>query len=144
MKNFMKIVTVLLLALSSSAFAKPIIELYKSPTCSCCKKWAAIMEKEGYTVNVHLQNEWNSVKESFGLRPQLQSCHSAVIDGYLVEGHVPPQDVARLLKERPLDIKGIAAPGMPQYSPGMAADEEYKEFNVIAFSDKSMSVYHKY
>lgn len=104
------------------------------------------MEEKGYTINVHHQNNWNSVKKKFGMPANLGSCHSAVIDGYLIEGHVPEADIARLLKERPSNISGIAAPGMPQKSPGMAnAGEEYKDFEVVAFDkDGKLTVYNSY
>jgi hypothetical protein len=132
--------------ISTSAFAKATIELYKSPTCGCCTEWADIMEKKGYEVNVHHRQSWNDVKQEFGMPNQLMSCHTAVIDGYMVEGHVPEADIARLLKERPENISGLAAPGMPQHSPGMAAPgQEFKDFNVIAFDKNgAMSLYKKY
>jgi hypothetical protein len=78
------------------------------------------MEEKGYEVNVHKQRDWSQVKRDVGMPHQLQSCHTAVIDGYLIEGHVPESDISRLLTERPDNISGIAAPGMPQHSPGMA------------------------
>jgi len=130
---------------SFSVMAKASIELYKSPTCGCCKEWAAIMEDKGYTVNVHHQNDWSEVKNEFGMPPQLQSCHSAVIDGYLIEGHVPESDIARLLRDRPNNISGLAAPGMPPHSPGMARPSaEYKDFKVISFSDSGLALYKEY
>ncbi|RKF20089.1 DUF411 domain-containing protein [Alginatibacterium sediminis] len=133
--------------LAGSAFAQVTsIELYKSPTCGCCKEWAKIMEEKGYTVNIHHQQDWTPIKQKHGMPPQLQSCHSAVIDGYLIEGHVPESDIARLLKERPDNIKGLAAPGMPQHSPGMARPgDKYKDFKVIAFDDQQhLSLYQQY
>lgn len=146
MKTLLKAITLSALTFSFSVFAKPTIELYKSPTCGCCKEWAAIMEEKGYEVNVHHQNDWNSVKKQFGMPNQLMSCHTAVIDGYMVEGHVPESDIARLLTERPANISGLAAPGMPQHSPGMAApNQPYKDFNVIAFDKNGkLSLYKKY
>ena len=145
MKKLTQIFSFVLLTWSGWVYANPTIELYKSPTCGCCKEWADIMEQKGYAVNVHLQSDWTQVKKDFFMPPQLQSCHSAVIDGYLIEGHVPEADIARLLKERPADIKGLAAPGMPQHSPGMAQPgQAYKDFEVIAFSEDKLSVYKKY
>ncbi len=146
MKYLIKAITISAMTFSFSAFANTTIELYKSPTCGCCTEWAAIMEKEGYKINVHQQSDWSAVKKEFGMPNQLMSCHTAVIDGYMVEGHVPEQDIARLLTEKPNNISGIAAPGMPQHSPGMAApNQPYKDFNVIAFDkDGKMSLYNKY
>ncbi|EDM65091.1 putative periplasmic protein [Moritella sp. PE36] len=104
------------------------------------------MEEKGYKVNVHHQRDWSSVKQKFGMPNQLKSCHTAVVDGYMVEGHVPEKDIARLLSERPTDITGLTAPGMPQHSPGMAAPgQDYKDFNVIAFDENgNLSLYSKY
>ena len=145
MKLTSKIFAFTLTMASFSVFAQANIELYKSPTCGCCKKWAAIMEEKGYTVNIHHQNDWSEVKKSFDMPQQLQSCHSAVIDGYLIEGHVPEADIARLLKERPDNISGIAAPGMPAHSPGMAKPgAEYKNFKVISFSKEGLGLYQQY
>ncbi|WP_246615071.1 DUF411 domain-containing protein [Agarivorans litoreus] len=145
MKILNKILLSLLVCFSSSVLAKTSIELYKSPTCGCCTEWAKIMEQKGYQVNVHHKQQWNVLKQSYDMPPQLQSCHSAVIDGYLIEGHVPESDIARLLKERPKNIKGLAAPGMPQHSPGMAKKgAAYKDFKVIAFSEDGLSIYKQY
>ncbi|WP_372880594.1 DUF411 domain-containing protein [Psychromonas sp.] len=145
MKLKNKILAFTLAMCSFSVAAKTTIELYKSPTCGCCKEWAAIMEEKGYNVNVHHQNDWSEIKKEFALPAQLQSCHSAVIDGYLIEGHVPEADIARLLKERPDEISGIAAPGMPKDSPGMAAPGvEYQNFKVISFSEQGLGLYNQY
>lgn len=146
MNKLLRFTFMLAALLSFSVLAKPTIELYKSPTCGCCSEWAAIMEEKGYKVNVHHSRDWTSVKQEFGMPGQLTSCHSAVIDGYMIEGHVPESDIAKLLKERPTDISGLSAPGMPQHSPGMAAPgEEYKDFNVIAFDKQGkMTLYSKY
>ena len=145
MKLTNKILAFSLTMASFSVFAKTTIELYKSPTCGCCKEWAAIMEDKGYNVNVHHQNDWAEIKKEFALPAQLQSCHSAVIDGYLFEGHVPESDISRLLKERPDNISGIAVPGMPQHSPGMAAPgAEYNNFKVVSFSKEGLALYKEY
>jgi len=136
----------LMATLSFSAMAKPVIDLYKSPSCSCCTEWAAIMEGKGYQVQVHLSQNWTSIKHPFGMPDQLTSCHTAVVDGYMFEGHVPESDMAKLLSEKPNDITGLSAPGMPQYSPGMAVlGTKYKDFNVIAFNKQGkMTLYKKY
>lgn len=146
MQKSIKLTIMLTASLSFSAMAKPLIDLYKSPTCGCCTEWSAIMEKKGYEVKVHHSRDWTSVKQQFGMPGQLTSCHTAVIDGYMIEGHVPESDIAKLLSERPSDISGLSAPGMPQHSPGMAAPgKEYKNFNVIAFDKQGkMSLYKKY
>ncbi|WP_250156669.1 DUF411 domain-containing protein [Vibrio alginolyticus] len=146
MKKYLNITAISALVFSVNAFANPVVELYKSPTCGCCSQWAATMEKEGYQVNVHKQHNWDSVKAPFNMPKQLSSCHTAIIGGYMIEGHVPEAEVARLLKERPANISGISVPGMPRYSPGMARDgEAYKNFNVVAFDKNGKpSLYKKY
>jgi hypothetical protein len=105
----------------------------------------AYMEENGYTVKAEDIENLQSVKSQYNIPPQLQSCHTAIVDGYIIEGHVPSEDIARLLEERP-DIVGLAVPGMPIGSPGMevagAADQP---FDVIAFdADGNMEVFASY
>lgn len=146
MKKLIQCLSFSSLLISVSVFANPAITLYKSPTCGCCKAWAEIMQDKGYQVTVIHQPQWHEVKQQHGLPAQLQSCHSAIIDGYLIEGHVPERDIARLLKERPKNIKGLSAPGMPQHSPGMAAPgESYRGFDVVSFDEAGkISLYQSY
>ncbi len=94
------------------------VEMYQNPACGCCGKWAAHMETAGFNVEIHKTDQLNSIKEREGITPATAGCHTSKIDGYLVEGHVPAREVARLLSERP-DIKGITVAGMPMGSPGM-------------------------
>lgn len=146
MKKISKLIAVSSLVFSFTAIAKPVIELYKSPSCTCCTQWAEYMEGLGYKVNVAYEADRQSVKSHSGMPNQLASCHTAMIDGYVIEGHVPEADIARLLKERPDYISGIAAPGMPQHSPGMAAyGQSFEGFNVIAFNKQgNLGLYSKY
>lgn len=119
---------------STGVLANAMVDLYKSPSCGCCTQWMNILEEKGYQVKVHHQQQWNDIKQQHKLPSQLVSCHSAVIDGYLIEGHVPEADIARLLAEKPEGIVGLSAPGMPAHSPGMAGIEgQYKGFDVVAF-----------
>ena len=94
------------------------ITVWKSPTCGCCSKWVEHLENHGFTVTVHDRRDMDTIKRDFDIERQHQSCHTARVDGYLVEGHVPASDIHRLLAERP-DIRGLAVPGMPMGSPGM-------------------------
>ncbi|MCU7931026.1 MAG: DUF411 domain-containing protein [Candidatus Thiodiazotropha sp. (ex Codakia rugifera)] len=94
------------------------IVVYKSPTCGCCKKWIDHLKDNGFTVEVHNQRNMNPVKKELGVPRHLQSCHTAKVGGYVVEGHVPANLIVRLLKDKP-QIKGLAVPGMPMGSPGM-------------------------
>lgn len=94
------------------------ITVWKSPTCGCCGGWVSYMRGKGYPVNVNLVADPDAIKAKLGVPEALYSCHTAKIDDYLVEGHVPESAVAKLLVERP-NLKGIALPGMPAGSPGM-------------------------
>lgn len=113
------------------------ITVYKSPTCGCCKKWVHHLTKNGFSVKAIDQddrNKLNRIKATGGVSPQLASCHTAFIDGYVIEGHVPAKDIERLLKERPR-VAGLSVPGMPMGTPGM---EGYRKdpFNVVSFTRK--------
>ncbi|WP_261817828.1 DUF411 domain-containing protein [Vibrio gallicus] len=146
MKNELRVVALSCLVFSFNIFAKPVVDLYKSPSCGCCNEWAEIMEEKGYEVHVNNTRDWSHVRKQFGMPNQVMSCHTAIIDGYMIEGHVPEPDIKRLLEERPNNISGIAAPGMPQHSPGMASSgQEYKDFNVVSFSQSGeVKLYQKY
>jgi len=96
------------------------LAVYKSPTCGCCDGWIAHMRQAGFTVAVHVVGDPGTVRRARGLPDTLASCHTGVIDGYAIEGHVPASDVVRLLAERP-EAVGLALPGMPMGSPGMEA-----------------------
>lgn len=113
------------------AFAAPAktMRVYKSPTCGCCARWVDYVRAAGWSVEVTDLQNVTSIKQQVGLLPQLASCHTAVADGYVVEGHVPLPAIDKLMAERP-DIHGIAVPGMPQDSPGMGGGGVQ---NVLAF-----------
>ena len=96
--------------------------MHKSATCGCCSKWAARMREAGFSVEEVIEPDMTAVKTKFGVPAAMQSCHTAEIDGYIVEGHVPADAINRLLGERPR-VKGVAAPGMPMGSPGMEMGE---------------------
>ena len=98
--------------------AGPLVEVFKTPTCGCCSQWVEHMRKNGFTVRATDLNDLTQIKKSRGVPDQVQSCHTAVVNGYVVEGHVPAADVQRMLKEKP-SIAGIAVGGMPAGSPGM-------------------------
>lgn len=96
----------------------PRLEVWKDATCGCCEGWVKHMKAAGFEATVHDVTDLQAVKAAHGVPDALQSCHTALIDGYVVEGHVPAADVRRLLAERPR-AKGLSAPGMPPSSPGM-------------------------
>lgn len=104
--------------LGTTAYAAAAtVEVYKSPTCKCCAKWVDYMRANGFTVNTNDAGN-KEARERAGISTTLGSCHTALVDGYAIEGHVPAQDIKRLLRERPRAI-GLAVPGMPHGSPGM-------------------------
>ncbi len=95
----------------------PLVEVWKSPSCGCCKDWVEHLESNGFRTRIHETGN-TEMRERLGIAPQYGSCHTALVDGYAIEGHVPAGDIRRLLKERPKAI-GLAVPGMPIGSPGM-------------------------
>lgn len=139
----MKLVRLILatLALTSGVYAaEPLstVTVYKTPTCGCCNGWVKYLRDNGFTVETHDLSNLAALKARFGLtQKRLMSCHTAIVDGYVVEGHVPADDVRRLIHEKP-DIVGITAPGMPQLSPGMFSLEP-KDYDVLSF-DKNGNV----
>ena len=102
---------------SFAAADKAGVEVWKSPACGCCKDWIAHMEYKGFAVTAHDTGN-NPVRLKLGMPAKLGSCHTALVGGYAIEGHVPARDIRRLLKERP-NALGLAVPGMPVGSPGM-------------------------
>ena len=111
------------------------VTVYASPTCGCCKKWVAHMEQHGYEVRTVYNSDIASVKRRLGVPDRLQSCHTAVVGGYLVEGHVPAESVDRLLEQRPEGVRGLAVPGMPTGSPGMEVPGVPADpYDVVAFT----------
>ena len=122
----------LLLSAISSAAAAGEATVFKTATCECCNKWLSYMEGKGYNLAPKTvgQSELMRLKARFGLRQEQASCHTALIDGYVVEGHVPAEDVDRLLKERPEAI-GLTVPGMPIGSPGMEIGDRKDAYDVL-------------
>ncbi|GAB3124085.1 DUF411 domain-containing protein [Novispirillum itersonii] len=97
--------------------------LYKNPQCGCCEGHAAYLEQQGYRVKVVTTDALARVKTMAGVPPQLESCHTIMVDGYVVEGHVPVSAIKKLLTEKPA-VRGIALAGMPQGSPGMSGEKD--------------------
>tara|TARA_B100000686_G_scaffold132216_1_gene139147 strand:- start:640 stop:1122 length:483 start_codon:yes stop_codon:yes gene_type:complete len=118
------------------------IEVYKSPKCKCCARWVDHMRTNGFTVET--KNIGNKkARKRAGISPSLGSCHTSLVDGYAIEGHVPANDIKRFLKERPNAI-GLAAPGMPKGSPGMESPRP-NPYNVLLINKKgNISVYSRH
>lgn len=129
----------------STNSSKPVITVYKSPTCGCCGGWVSYMAANGYSVMTEDINDVTVIKEQYGIPPELYSCHTATVDGYVLEGHVPVEAIERLLQERP-DVVGIAVPGMPLGSPGMeSAGRAAEPYDVVTFDQSGQTrVYERY
>ena len=135
--------------LAAWATAKPQIEVWKSASCGCCHDWITHMETNGFELKVHDVTDAakNTLRAQLGLAEKYGSCHTALINGYVVEGHVPARDLLRLLKERPKAL-GLTVPGMTVGSPGMDGPE-YKGRKdpyavLLVQRDGSSTVYHAY
>ena len=113
--------------------------LYKTPQCGCCEAYADHLRANGIAVTVEARHDLSLVKRQHGVPGELEGCHTTLIDGYVVEGHVPVGTLFRLLTERP-DIKGISLPGMPMGSPGMSG-EKTAPFTIYAITDGPAQVY---
>ncbi len=130
--------------LSQRVSADVEMTVYKSPTCGCCHKWIEHMEENGFTVKAVDVRDVNPVKQHYGINPNQASCHTALVEGYVVEGHVPASDVKRMLAEKP-DILGLSVPGMPVGSPGMEMGDRVDNYSVMAIDHQGNSrVFNQY
>lgn len=111
--------------------AKPVITVYKDPNCGCCNNWVAHLVKHGFRVTEKNTGEMTEIKRGLGVPEVLESCHTGVVNGYVIEGHVPALDIKRLLKQKP-KIVGLAVPGMPVGSPGMEGSR-VDRYDVLSF-----------
>lgn len=110
------------------------ITVFRSPTCGCCGQWIEHMQAAGFIVKDNVTEDMTAIKEQYGVPANLASCHTTVVDGYVVEGHVPAEDVQRLLVEKP-EVAGIAVPGMPIGSPGMESGDYVEPYTVFSFTE---------
>ena len=118
------------------AVEKPAeMTVYRSPTCGCCGKWLEHMKKHGFTVRDIKSNDMDRIKKDLGVPENLQSCHTAVVGGYAIEGHVPAADVHKLLQTKP-KAAGLAVPAMPAGTPGMEMGGKKDPFAVLLFDKK--------
>lgn len=137
-----KLALALLLAVGVNA-ATPEMTVFKTKTCGCCEKWVEHMRLNGFKVTVNDVPSTAEYRHQFGVPDKLQSCHTAVVNGYTIEGHVPASEIQRLLKEKPAS-KGLAVPGMPAGSPGMEG-ERRDAYSVVRFEKNGeLSVYRSY
>ena len=130
---------------ASRAQGAPVVEVYKSPTCGCCNDWIKYMQANGFS-DVRAHDVGNARKRAeVGMSLRFGSCHTALIDGYVIEGHVPVREIRRLLAERPKAL-GLAVPGMPLGSPGMEVnDGRVDRYDVLLVQkDETATVYAAY
>ena len=109
------------------------ITVYLSPTCMCCSGWVEHIKQHGFEVNLEYRVDLTMVKQGFGVRPELSSCHTGVVNGYIIEGHVPGEVVRQFLAEAP-PVRGLAVPGMPVGSPGMEMGGRVDPYDVLTFT----------
>ncbi|HEY9093047.1 DUF411 domain-containing protein [Parasphingorhabdus sp.] len=137
--------TLALLAACTTAVSAAPIVMYRDAGCGCCLKWAdhaeTNMDRE---ITVKDETSMRARKTALGVPPKLVSCHTAVIDGYVIEGHVPAADIKRLLETRPAGVKGLAVAGMPVGSPGMEYQNQTQPYQVIALGDDGQRVFASY
>lgn len=120
-------------ATTAVAQRQPTVEVYKSPSCGCCANWVTHLQQHGFATRVTNVEDMTQIKTTHNVPGRLQSCHTGIVDGYVLEGHVPASDVQRLLKERPA-VRGLAVPGMPIGSPGMEVPNmKPTPYNVMSF-----------
>jgi hypothetical protein len=131
--------------INKSTHSKELL-VYMSPTCNCCKNWTKQLSDYGFLVKSKLENNMRSIKSKAGITSNLVSCHTGFIDNYVIEGHVPPKDILKLLSEKP-NIKGLSVPGMPAGSnvPGMEVRPEKANFDVLAINNNgSTTIWNHY
>lgn len=134
-----------LIAPASTALAQggPLVDVYKSATCGCCGKWVEHLRANGFTVRAHDVADPARYRAQFGVPAELGSCHTGVVAGYALEGHVPAREVKRLLTERPA-ARGLAVPAMPLGSPGMEAPRAEPYQVLLIDRQGRTSVYARY
>jgi len=140
MKNPLRLALLCALFTTTLAQAADLIpiDVHRDANCGCCKKWIGHLETNGFKVNDHVEADMSAVKQRLGVAPRLGSCHTAVIDGKFVEGHVPAEQVLALRKRD--DLLGIAAPGMPMGSPGMEMGDRREAYQVIGLTRDGQDV----
>lgn len=124
------------LGLSACAAGGIPIKVYKDPTCGCCKAWVGKLQAAGFATSVEDRQDLQDLKGQLGVPDDLTSCHTATVGRYVIEGHVPPADVKRLLLEKPTAL-GLSVPGMPVGSPGMEVDGQPAEAYTVWLFQKT-------
>lgn len=157
MKKIKLILLASLFFISATGFAesvwdKPVpqvgesieIVVYRSPTCGCCSKWLKHLENNGFIVKDKVTEDMAAIKEKYGVPNNMASCHTAIVDKYVIEGHVPAADIQSLLKTKP-QVVGISVPAMPAGTPGMEMGGRKDPFKVIAFDKEGqLQIFNSY
>ncbi|ROO29263.1 metal-binding protein [Salinisphaera orenii MK-B5] len=135
-------------ALPVAGFARaaddaPELRVYKDPDCGCCSAWIDHLNASGFAATGENRSDMAAIKARFGVPPTLRACHTAVVDDYVVEGHVPAADIRRLLAERPR-ARGLAVPGMPLGSPGMEAGGRREAFRTWLLGADGATVFEEH
>ncbi|PZO48618.1 MAG: metal-binding protein [Phormidesmis priestleyi] len=117
----------------SQAVLASELTVYRSATCSCCGQWIEHAKAAGFTVKDEITEDMSAIKQQYGVPQSLTSCHTTVVGNYVIEGHIPAEDIKKLLAEQP-NIAGIAVPGMPVGSPGMESGDYSEPYTVFSFT----------
>lgn len=134
----------LAIAPSAQAASLPAIVAYRNPGCGCCESWAELLKAAGFAVSMEDDPNLEARRKSAGVPADIAGCHTAFMGDYIIEGHVPVEDIKRLITEKPMAL-GLAVPGMPIGSPGMETDGTVDAFEVLAFkSDGTWTVFAKH
>lgn len=116
----------------NAASSLPVVTAFRNPGCGCCEKWAELLKQAGFEVTMTDDPALDARRAKLGVPANIAGCHTAEIGDYIIEGHVPPEDILRLLAEKPA-ARGLAVPGMPMGSPGMETDGPADAYDVLAF-----------
>jgi len=127
-----KLAIIAALLMTGAAHAADVIDVHRDANCGCCKDWIKYLEANGFEVRDHVETNMSAVKQQLGVAPRLGSCHTGVIDGKFIEGHVPVAQILELQKRN--DLTGIAVPGMPAGSPGMDYGQPAQAYQVIGLT----------
>jgi hypothetical protein len=112
------------------------VTVYRSPTCGCCGKWIDHLKQNHFNVKDIISDDMESIKNKYGVPKEMASCHTAIVDGYVIEGHVPADDINALLKSKP-KVVGLAVPGMVTGSPGMEMGGKKDPYDVMSFDKEN-------
>lgn len=125
-----------LINIPTQAEEAKVITVYRSPTCSCCGKWIEHLKQNNFVIKDIMNDDMQAIKKQQGVSDEMASCHTALVDGYVIEGHVPADDIKALLKTKP-KVVGIAVPQMPMGTPGMEMGDKKDPYNVMSFDQNN-------